>query len=251
MHKLVVVGLNGTIIGDSSRKHLYRRIYDEISSGIQDFPSEYRAKFETSSESMPGMLEKYSSGSINDHDFRRIFNRMLVKLPEGFLCRVFGNYARECNPDAAILDYFNRLDRRDNVPVLISELYEKFVTKAIHAAGLQRPFENIRANKIKHSGGKIIGILHDASESADCIMNVQEEVSDSMRVDFGQHNTFYVGIAEDCAYAVAPGHMIIPPHINGDVKHRLVSCHKAFAPESMEELDEYLANAGKAYKIYA
>lgn len=225
MDRLLVVSFENCIVPADTDRSLHNYIYEKILSQINNLPADYREKFENSSDSMTRIME---NDSMNPYAFHELFTRnILTGLPEETLCSIMDAHAKNAAADLELIDYIYK-----HKAVVLSGMYKKYISKVLTHNGYQR-LPRIKAREINHRKGMIAEVTYCDNH----LIYISEIIQEN-----GCHNdnTFYIGTSESCADAVDRGNFIVPYSSERAVKSRLVSEFDAFAPSSIDQMDEYV-----------
>ena len=117
--------------------------------------------------------------------------------------------------------------------------YDYSIRKILEEAGYLDIFEDIVANTMETEGDKAIGLT----------LGIYGRKAEVLRTEFfdkrgfGENDTLYLGDSRDdepVAEILATGNFIVPFLAPDQFKQEMASKHKAFVPESEEDLLKYL-----------
>jgi phosphoserine phosphatase len=187
-------------------------------------------------------LQQYYDGERHLWEVYEPFNENVLKgRPVSFVNKVIDKYARESADklDERVIRPIQSVHREGKRTAILSVSYDYSIRRILEKAGYPYVFDDIVANTLQTDGNRVVGLTLEIYERKPEVLKTEFFEKRGLRED----DTLYLGDSEDdesIAEILVPGNFIVPFFASDEFKQRLASKHKAFVPESEEDLLKYL-----------
>ncbi len=248
-YKAIISDWNGTLIGYPSDEPLHKKIAYAIANDLKSqlFKGEFWKIVDiiklvrTRGKLKRGLCE-FREGKKHLQDIYDIFNDGVLKGKSvKYITDIIDGFAKEFAKklDNRVLRPIQAVHKEGASTGILSASFDYSISKTLNEAGYAEVFDDIVSNKLLVNDGKVLGITLDIYEKKAEFLQSEFFEKRGLR----ENDTLYLGDTiddEPIAELLAPGNFIVPFFAPDEFKERLASKHKAFVPETEQDLLRYL-----------